>query len=152
MGHDQNITAVSAVMTGVRAIFSLDEIPIGYAQNLEGSEEITYEPIDVLNNIFVQEHAPVGYRISLSAGFFRVPNASLKATGLFPKIANNVSTFLATVPMIVNVQDEVSNSIIAQIEGVKAQSKSFQVQARSTMGENVSFVGILMRDESEISG
>jgi hypothetical protein len=147
-----NLTESAKIMTGARAIFSINDKPVAYSSNVDGNEEIMYEPIDVLNNLLVQEHAPTGYRVTLNASFFRVPNASLKAAGIFPSASQPVANILKANPMTANIQDANTDAIVAQVEGVKPQTKSFTIQARSVFSEQCSFVAILMRDESDING
>jgi len=140
----------SQVVTGARALFLKDNEPIAYAGNVDGSEEVTYEPIDVINNIFVQEHAPTGYRATMNASIFRVPNSSLKKLGLFPKTGSPITDIIQAVPMTVVLQDSVTNVILAQFSGVKASNTSFSVAARGVWSNNISFVAIRAIDESEI--
>ena len=82
------------VFSGARARFFFNGTQIAYASGCDGSEEITYEPIQVLDNLPVKEHVPTGYRISFSATIVRtvgsgastdVAPGSLKEQGIFPK-------------------------------------------------------------------
>lgn len=138
--------------SGARAIFLIDGIRVGFAGGVSGEEVIDYEPIDVLNQLEVEEHVPVAYRCSLSAQVFRVINSPLKKFGdsnqeIFPKQSNILSTdeFTATIE-----DDLIEGVIMAQFEGVKASGHTFDVSARGVVSENISFVAIRLKDESEI--
>ena len=67
------------LFTGARARFLLNGEKVGYARQVSGGEEINYEAIDVLDNIQTEEHVPVGYACSLSAGMFRIVAKTLKS-------------------------------------------------------------------------
>ena len=67
---------------------------MAYASGVNGSEEIQYEPVEVLNELEVKEWVPVAYRVTLSASIFRTFTdtsaqkaglGSLRVQGLFPK-------------------------------------------------------------------
>ena len=56
------------VFTGCRAKLLLRGVQIGYATSVTVRESTEFEPISVLDNIEVKEHAPIAYSVSLSAG------------------------------------------------------------------------------------
>jgi len=144
-----NFTGPSKVMTGARAIFAKEGTPVAYAGGCDGTEEVMYEPVDVLNNLFVQEHAPVGYRCSLNAAVFRVPDASPKAQGIFPGMLNPADVLVAG-GWQAYLKDAANGHMVALMEGCKPTSCNFSVTARGLMQDNMSFVGIRMLDVSEI--
>lgn len=154
------------VFSGARASFSINDKKVAFASGCEGTEEITYEPADVLDNIEVAEYVPVGYRVNFSASIFRtidkVPAVvgvgvapaphegalgSLKSphVGLFPKSTQ----ILTSGVMSATVSDSLTNTTIVKMDEVKATSLNFSISARGLVGQNVSFNAISMRDESE---
>jgi len=138
--------------SGARAIFKIDHIPVGFAGGVSGEEVIDYEPVNVLNMLEVREHVPVAYRCSLNAQVFRVINSPLKRFGdtaqaIFPV----QSQILYTGELVASIEDKLHEGVIAaQFEGVKASGHTFDVSARGLVSENVSFVAIRVKDESEI--
>jgi hypothetical protein len=142
--------------SGARALFHLNNYLIGWAGGVSGEEVVDYQPIDVLGQLAVREHVPVAYRTSLSAQVFRIINSPLKrfrtedgsSFAVFPKEAEILQTdgYSAT------ITDKLNDGIVAaQFEGVKASGHTFDTSARGIVSENISFVAIRLKDESEIS-
>lgn len=142
------------LLTGARARFSLEGVKVGYARNVTIGEDIQYDPVEVLDNIEVEEFVPVGYRVTFSAGMFRIIGDTLKSRGLFPKTGSNeeehLRNILLTGELTATIEDTITNKIFAVVEQVKIASKNFSVDARGVIGEDVTFVAIRVKDESEI--
>lgn len=144
------------IYTGARARLSLAGKYIGYARNVNGSETIQYEPINVLDNIEVEEWVPVGYLVTLTFGMFRIIGATLKSEGLFPDTgidpATHLENILNTGDITAQLEDTKTKKIISSITGVKISGHNFSVDARGVVGEDVEVVATRMMDESEITG
>ena len=144
------------IFTGARARFSVDGKVVGYARNVAGSEAITYERIDVLDNIEAEEFVPVGYNVTLTAGTFRIVGETLKSNGLFPATgidpATHLLNILLTGELDAQLEDVKTHKIISQVSQVKITSHNWTVDARGIVGEDVEFVAIRMLDESEVAG
>lgn len=147
------------VFSGARARFYFNGTQVAYASGCDGSEEIMYEPVEVLDNLPVKEHAPVGYRVTFNANIFRtvasgastdVAPGSLKEQGIFPKFGTRGERILQMTPVTVFIQDRNTGKVLYVIEGVKPASQNFSVTARGIVAQNVSFVCIRMLDEAEI--
>lgn len=147
------------VFSGARARFFFNGTQVAYASGCDGSEEIQYEPVEVLDNLPVKEHVPVGYRVSFNANIFRtvssgastdVAPGSLKQQGIFPKFGTRGEKILQMEGVTVLIQDRNSGKVLYVIEGVKPASHNFSINARGVVGQNVSFVCIKMLDEGEI--
>lgn len=138
--------AASATFSGARAIFLVNNIPVGFASGVSGEEMVDYEPIDVLNLLEVKEHVPVAYRTSLSAQIFRVVGNSLKQAGILPTVENIIESDDLTAA----IQDKVTNETISLFTGVRCSGHSWDVTARGVVSENVTFVAIRVKDESEL--
>lgn len=145
--------------TGARAIFYFNGEQVGYATGCSGSEEIQYEPVDVLNSLATIEHAPVGYRVTFTATVFRtigfggVSNnatapGSLKEQNIFPKY----DQILRIEGCDCSVVDTISKKIIFKLEQVKTASYQWSITARGLSAQNLTFVAIRAKDESEITG
>jgi hypothetical protein len=148
------------VFSGARARFFFNGTQVAYASGCDGSEEITYEPVDVLDNIAVQEHVPTGYRVSFNCNIFRtvasgastdVAPGSLKEQGIFPKFGTRGETILQMTGVVVFIQDRNTNKVLYVIEGVKPASHNFSINARGVVAQNVSFVATHMKDEADIA-
>lgn len=141
---------------GARAVFMFNESIVGFASGCSGSEEITYEPVDVLDHLETVEHVPTGYRVTFTATIFRTiargPSTddapgSLKQQNIFPRFAQ----ILRVEGVTAAIQDSVSGKIIHLLTGVKAASTNFNVTARGVVGQNVTFVAQRVFDEDEAS-
>ena len=141
---------MSDVFTGVRARFKIDTgngpEKVAYAGGVSGEESVDYEPVDVLDLLEVHEHVPVAYRCTMNAQVFRVIGTSMKNLGIFP-IQDNILTSGALSALVEDVQE---GRTMALLQGVRATGKGWDVGARSLVQENVSFVAIRMKDESEV--
>lgn len=142
------------LFTGARARFLLNGTKVGYARNVSGTEEIQYEPVNVLDNIQVEEHVPVGYTCSLNCSLFRIVGETLKSKGYFPNLGANTEEHLKNIltngDLVATIEDSQTGEIIATYEQVKIASHNFTIDARGIVGEDVTFVCIRSKDESEI--
>jgi hypothetical protein len=146
----------SRVFSGARASFYYNGTVVALASGCSGSEEITYEPVDVLDHLDTIEHVATGYRVSFSCQMFRSIDAtgagdsadrpgSIKQQNIFPKFEQ----ILTTEGVDVIIQDKITQKVIFQLSNVKAASYNFNITARGLVGTNVSFVATRARDESE---
>ena len=85
------------LLTGARSRFSIDGSKVGYARNVNITEEIEYQPVEILDNIRVEEHVPVAYRVTFTAGLFRIINETLKSLNLFPSLGANSDEHLSNI-------------------------------------------------------
>lgn len=142
------------VFTGARARFLINGIKIGFATNVSGSEEIQYDPVEVLDNLQVQEHVPIGYTCTLSASRVRLVNKTLKSQGFFPSVGGNAEAHLTNVlnagDLACQVEDNATNAIFANYEQVRLASHNWTITARGIVANDMTFVAIRARDESEI--
>jgi len=160
------------VFSGARAIFRVNDVKVAFASGVDGSEEVLYEAVDVLDQIEVAEYVPVGYRVTFNCAVFRTvkgaqasgpissvgPRApeegelgSLKnpSVGLFPRSTGTPSEILTNGTMSANITDRLTQVTIYRLEEVKAQTLNFSITARGIVGQNVSFNAIRMRSEDE---
>jgi len=145
------------VFTGARARFMVDGRVIGFATNCSGGEEIQYEPVNVLDNIQVQEWVAVGYNVNFQASRVRLINRSVRSPdiNIFPRVGQNPQEHLTNIlaaefsEMNAVIEDTVTGGIFMLLEQVKLQSHNFTVTARGITGEDLTFVAIRMLDEAD---
>jgi hypothetical protein len=158
------------VFSGARAIFRVNSKQVAFASGCDGTEEIMYEAVDVLDNIEVAEYVPVGYRVTFNCAVFRTvagasssgpissngPRApkegelgSLKkpSIGLFPRSTGSPSEILTNGSMSASITDHLTNTTVYNIQEVKAQTLNFSITARGIVGQNVTFNAIRMTSE-----
>ena len=142
------------IFTGARARFSINGVKVGYARNVSVSEEVAYEPIEVLDNIEVNEFAPIAYRVTFRASMFRIIGETLKSLGWFPTNGANpgehLENILVTGDLTATIEDSKTGKSFATLEQVKVQSHNWTIDARGVVGEDVEFNAIRVKDESEV--
>jgi len=135
---------MSRVMTGARAIFRINGTKVALASQCTYNEAIQLEPVNVLDQLEVEEYAEVGYTVDLQCQAFRVQNQSVKQLGIMPKL----NAILTSGEMTAEIIDRVTNSVILLMEGVKMESRQSTVDARGVMTETWTFRGIKSSDEA----
>lgn len=134
------------VFSGSRARFKINGQKVAFAGSTSGEETIDYEAVDVLDLLEVREHVPVAYRVNLNCNVFRVVQKSLKQLGIYP-LQDNI---LTSGVMEGAVEDSVTGATVALVQGVKSSARTWDVQARGIVAEQVTFVCIRVKDESEV--
>jgi len=142
------------ILTGARARFSLNGVKVGYARNVQVGETVDYQPVQTLDNVETEEFAPVGYDVTFSASHFRIVGETVKSLGWFPKVGGNteehLTNILTTGDLTATIEDTKTGKIIATVEQVKVASHNWTCDARGIVGEDMTFVAIRVKDESEI--
>lgn len=143
------------ILTGARARFLLNGVKVGYARNVSASEEIGYEDITVLDNIEVEEFAPISYTVTFTAAKFRIIGETVKSLGWFPSTGKSTSdhleNILTTGDLVATLEDSKTGKVWATVEQVKVRSHNWAVDARGVVGEDVTFAAIRIKDESEVT-
>ena len=142
------------VFTGYRARFMIEGKKVGYATNVSGSEEVSYDPLEVLDNVEVEEFVPIAYRVTFTASLVRIVGETIKSMGLFPKTGNTTEDHLKNIllqgDMSAVIEDSKTGSKVCTVEQMKMQSRNFTINARGMVGKDCTFVATRMRDESEV--
>jgi hypothetical protein len=145
------------VFTGCRARFMIEGKKVGYATNVSGSEEVQYDPLEVLDNVEVEEFVPVAYRVTFTASLVRIVGETIKSAGWFPKTGTTTEDHLKNIllqgingDMSAVIEDSHTGAKICTVEQMKMQSRNFTINARGMVGKDCTFVAIRMRDESEL--
>jgi hypothetical protein len=144
------------IFTGARARFSIGGKRVGYARNVSVSEEISYEPVEVLGNVEVSEFTATGYRVTFTAGFFRIIGDTVKSQGWFPMNGGNSDEHLTNIlaiddgpPLTAMIEDSKTGKTVALLTQVKVASHNWAVDARGIVGEDCQFNAIRISDEAE---
>ena len=158
--------------SGARCIFKVQDQKVAFASGCDGTEEILYEAVDVLDRIEVAEYVPVGYRVTFNCNVFRTIQkrsvitgvgtvgantpeegtlGSLKydTIGIFPRSTGNPSNILTNGALNASITDRLTDTVLYKLEEVKAQTLNFSITARGIDGQNVSFNAIRMRSEDD---
>jgi len=127
----------------------LEGVPVMYATQVSYGENIQLDPVETLDHLEVVEFVPTSYHVNFSAQFVRVITNSIKlrdGVRIFPRLEE----ILAASEMTATIEDNVTGSIIANIERVKAASYNINLGARGIVLTDAQFVAVRIRDESEL--
>jgi len=138
------------VLSGARARLMIEGVKVMYATNVSYSEEIQHDPVEVLDNFAVAEFVPVAYRCTFSAQMVRVLTNPIKLRDgvvILPRLED----ILDAPELTATIEDSKTGTIVANIERVKATRYTQNTGARGIVLNDVEFVAIRIRDESEIA-
>lgn len=143
------------IITGPRARLSIDGKKVGWATNVSWTERIEYEEVEVLDNIRVQEHAPVRYRVSVSLGEIVISSKTLKSQGFFPRTGQSSEAHLREIlilgALVATVEDTSgSGPPLATFEDFRVAEQTVSITAGGVAGRDVTAVAISVRDQSEV--
>lgn len=137
------------VLSGARARLMIDGVPVLYATNVNYSEEIQYDPVEVLDLLEVAEFVPVAYRVTFTSQHVRVVTNPIKnrdGIQIFPSLPD----ILQAPDLTAAIEDNVTGEVLANIQRVKASRYTVNIGARGIVLTDVEFVAIRIEDESEI--
>jgi hypothetical protein len=141
------------VATGARIKFTLKGVTVALAVRAGVSDEINFQPIEVLDDIKVKEHVPVGYTSGLNASQVRLIGETITSLGFFPRKGQTSADFLRNIltqeDMVAQLEDSQTDIVIARVLGVKLATRNFTVDARGVVNEDLTFVSIVALDEAE---
>lgn len=138
------------ILTGARARLSIDGVTVALAMGVTYGEEIQLDPVEPLDQLDVAEHVPVRYRVSFSARFVRIVANTIKnrdGVVIFPKFDDILTRGEATA----TIEDNVTGRVLANIERVKASRYNVSIDPTGIVLNDVEFVAIRIRNESEIT-
>lgn len=160
----------SEVFTGARAVFKVDQKPVGYALGMSGTTGINYQPLSVLGHLEVVEHVPVAYTVELTANLARIAKTSrlnryanfpglrgdveggTESPQLMPSFGDNGLAILTSGELQSVVYDVVTQVSLYTISGVKCSQKAFDIQAGGMVAENCNFVARIMAEGGQNLG
>jgi hypothetical protein len=125
-------------------------VKVMYATNVSYSEEHQHDPVEVLDQFDVAEFVPVAYRVTFSAQMVRVITNPIKLRDgvvILPSLEN----ILDSDELTASVEDPKTGTIVANIERVKTTRYTQNIGARGIVLNDVEFVAIRIRDESEVA-
>jgi hypothetical protein len=132
------------VFHGARGYLVIGGKTVGYVSNVNGTENLEHQPLDVLDNLETEEFVPVAYTVNFTCGLVKVVGRSLKAAG----IQIPLSQVLSFGGLTVEIKDRPEDKAVYTIEEAKATSKNFGAAKRQLTVENLQFVAKRMRDEA----
>lgn len=141
----------NTVLSGGRCEFYLNGAPMGYAVGVTVTENVSQEPVRVLNNLRPMEFATVAYDVTLRTQLYRLPNSDLVAAGLWPQAGATQEAhkrlFYSFEPMTADILDTHTGAFVAHLFGVVPQSRTIQFTQRGLIMTDASWLALGMRDE-----
>lgn len=126
---------------------------MGWATGCSGTRSYQKEAIDVMDNIEVEEHATVGYRVSIHMDVVGLVKKSLVEAGLLPAIGQDneehLKNAIAMEPFTVQVEDNQTGKVQYEYQRCEIATESWNLNARSLMMTGVDMVGIRAVDSAE---
>lgn len=133
----------SQVSTGCKLELSIGGVVVAYASDVSYNIQHNHQPIELLGETTVNEHAELGITCDFTATMFRVAKKAAIALGIMPKI----STFLTQPELVCTIYDKTKSEVLVTLVGVKCTGRNSSVNARGAMTEQLSFVAKVMFDE-----
>ncbi len=144
----------SRKFTGPRCRLMLDGRVVLFGSGYSVTEEPIYEEAAVLDNVEVEEHVIVGFRVEGQISRLLAQDSTLKRLGLYPKAgrspADHLRNILSMPLFTLVVEDSALNAILEQYEGVKLGRRDWNVQPRMIATENMQIHMLRPIDGSEI--
>jgi len=139
------------VLTGGRARLFLNGKKLGFALGVTVTENITQERIRTIDNLRTTEFATTDYAVQIRCQVYRVPNADLVASGLWPQQGRTPDEmkrlFLDFENLTADLYDSYSNAYVGKVSGMAPTSRNIQIQARGVVMTDASFEAITFSDE-----
>jgi|6_EtaG_2_1085325.scaffolds.fasta_scaffold48260_2 hypothetical protein len=118
----------------------------GWCTGVRGTENIQLQRVDVLGDIDSQEIEPVARTVTMTADFVRILGDSLQAQGLWPQ--GGTPDVVNFPEMSAVIFDEIDQTAVYTLEGVKCESRNFQVDRQGIMTLNATFQARKLHDET----
>ncbi len=133
------------VLTGGRAVVSVDNAVVGIFESCSWGANIGTEPIHILGRFGPAEITPTSYEaVSINCNGFRVVGNGAHVLPKFPKLQD----LLQLGPVTISIRDRQTGELIMTAIGCIANSYSTGVNARATSRLSVNYVGLKVTDES----
>lgn len=139
-------TPLSKVMTGARAVVSVDGNIVGLFESCSYGANISTEQIHILGRFGTVEVTPVSYEaINVQCSGFRVIGAGVHTLPKFPKLQDLLN--LGSVQ--ITITDRQTGANIMQVDGCVPTSYNTGVNARGTSRISINYIGVRISDESD---
>lgn len=99
---------------------------------------------------------PVAYRVTFTASLVRIVGETVSSLGWWPKKGTSPQAHLQNIllqgELSAVIEDSKTGQMIMALEQVRLASHNYTVNARGIVGQDCTFVAVVMRDESESAG
>jgi hypothetical protein len=133
---------------GARAKILANGKEIGWAQGVNGQENIALQRVDVLGDIDTQEIEAIGRTVSFSCDFVRILDQSLAEMGIWPRGGTEI--VINFPELTFQIYDHVDEKVRWQIDGAKCESRSWRVDRTGVMTTNATWQARKLYDEAGV--
>lgn len=145
---------MSTYLTAPRCRIVIDGRTLARGTNVQYTAEIDYQDGEVLDNVEVDEFAPVAYRVSGTIGMIKTRGITPKSLGIIPETGVDADEHLENILLqkditlvLMDKADPPQN--LATLTGCKFSTYGWAVAARGIANENIAFRAKREKDESE---
>lgn len=142
------------VFTGPRCRFTLNGTVIALGRSVQVQDELVYDAIKVMDSIEVVEHEPIDYNCSMGCAEVLIVGKTLEALGFAAAKgqtpADHLRNILALPDITAQIEDNQGDVIVARVFGCKISSRSFAVDARTSVARDIQFVARRVVEASEL--
>jgi len=114
---------------------------LGWGSGVSGNVQVQTARVDTLGNIFSQSIENVGVTVSVTVDAVTIVDTTLVDYGIDFTQGDTVN-LINSPAMEIEVYDYVGDQPIERISGARMSQRSWNVQARSLMAQNVAFEAI----------
>lgn len=134
-------------LTGAMALFKINNLTVAVS-NCSYTWTHNNQPIEILGNETVVEHAPLGVTVELTCDTFRLQSTVL--TGVGVGIMPTISGMLAANTLEASIVNKDSAStVLIQVGGIKLKSRTGTVGARGVWTETLTFDAQVISDNAD---
>ena len=133
---------MSKVFTGSKGSLKINGVKIGFVGSVNVSEDNTLTDIDVLDQLEVAEHAETAHKVSFSCNLFKIDGNSIAQLGIQP---TNIRDIMSQPELVMEIYNSVDDRVEYTITGVKFESGTGSLDARSVWQGTWNFKGRIGR-------
>ena len=136
---------MAKVLTGGRAVVSVDGTIVGIFESCTYGANVSVEPIHILGRFGPAEITPTAYEaVAINCSGFRVVGSGVHTLPKFPKLQDLLNLGAVTI----SIRDRQSGTLIMTAVGCVPTSYNTGVNARATSRVSISYTGLKVTDET----
>lgn len=133
--------------SGANYMVEVDGVEVGWCTGATPQETLQHFPVDVLNNLYAEEHVLTRITASLSIAYVHIEKESLADMGLWPR--GDVGDIVNFPARTVLLKNTVTGDAEFALRGVRAQSRNLSLQKGGVLTGSATFYVIRLDDHSQ---
>lgn len=136
---------MSKVLTGSRAVVSVDNVIVGIYESCTWGANIGLEPAHILGKFGPDEITQTSYEaVTITCNGFRIVGNGAHVLPKFPKLQDLLNLGDVTI----SIRDRQTGDLIMNAIGCKPASYNTGVNAKATSRVQITYIGLKVTDES----